>query len=117
MSLNKQINKQKFVTTSKILWKFEQTRYNYAPRNSDEHQTGGGGEWWWTKSVAKILAIVVSASRMHDEMPLFKVSGTAPNKSIKLIFAVTLVHPLNSLLSLPYSPFHSIVTPQKTEAP
>jgi len=68
-----------------------------------------GGE----KSVAKILAIVVSASRMHDEMPLFKVSGPAPNKSIKLIFAVTLVHPLNSLLSLPYSPFHSIVTPKK----
>jgi hypothetical protein len=37
---------------------------------------GEGG--WRKKSVAKILAIVVSASRMHDEMPLFKVTGPAP---------------------------------------
>ena len=76
--------------------------------NKIQSRTEGKG-----KNVAKILAIVVSASRMHDEMPLFKVSRTAPNKSIELIFAVTLVHPLNSLLSLPYSPFHSIVTPKK----
>jgi hypothetical protein len=73
---------------------------------------GGKGEWRGGKNVVKILAIVVSASRVHDEVPLFKVSRPAPNKSIKLIFAVTLFYPLNSLLSIHTNPYILLSPPK-----